>query len=312
VDLSGDTLTEDYGIHVTISHLFPILIGMSLQKPVVLYAQTIGPFRIMGPIVKPVLNKAALITVRESISRDYLRKIDIAKPCIHLTADSAFLLEPAGEERLKEIMLGEGIDEDDGPIIGMTLSRLIGHRFSIGHSGSKHSSFSALMAEVADHVIEKMGATVVFFSHVTGPTEGKDDRVMARQVWQRVKEKSKAKVIAGDYTPGEVKGIIGKCHLFIGVRMHSNISSASMYVPTIAISYSRKTPGIMKTIGQEKWVCHIDRLTFEELVSKIDEAWSSKEHIKAELVAHTKAVRQLAFRNAELVKELLEDIKKER
>ncbi len=309
VDLSGDTLTEDYGIHVTISHFFPILIGIFLQKPVVLCAQTIGPFKIMRPLANFALNRAALITTREEITRDYLQQIGIQKPDIHITADVAFLLEPASQERVKEIMSIEDIDEKDVPLVGISVSRLIGHRYGIGNTGSKHDTFEALMAEVVNYMIEKMGVKIIFISHVTGPTEKKDDRVMAGRICQRVKQGAKIKAIAGNYTPEEVKGIIGKCELFIGVRMHSNIAATSMRVPTIAISYSRKTLGIMKMLGQERWICDIGTLTLGEVVSKIEEVWSIRQKIKDELVANLKVIRKRSLQNAELVKKLLLKIK---
>ncbi|NIN03283.1 MAG: polysaccharide pyruvyl transferase, partial [Hydrotalea flava] len=73
----------------------------------------------------------------------------------------------------------------------------------------------------------------------------------------------------------ELKGIIGRCDLFIGARMHSNIASISMHVPTVALAWSHKYHGIMKMVEQEKYVCDIRTTTFNELVSKINDAWSN-------------------------------------
>ena len=113
VDLSGDTLSEDYGVRCVLSHLFPIVTALLLERPVVLLAQTIGPFRLTLPIAKRVLDRVTLITAREEQSFDYVRALGVAGPSLELTADIAFLLESADSKRIDEILAAEGISEVD-------------------------------------------------------------------------------------------------------------------------------------------------------------------------------------------------------
>ncbi len=302
VDLSGDTLTEDYGIKCFLSHLVPILIGLFLKRPVVLCAQTIGPFGITLPLARLALNRVTLITTREELSFTYLQSVGIVKPPLHRTADVAFLLDPAEPQRVNEILAAEGVSEADGPLVGITISRLLGHRYA----PNDPKQFEGLMAAVVDYLIERMAVTVAMVSHVLGPGEERDDRLMATSIYRQVKNKARTRVLGGDYRPEELKGVIGRFQLFLGLRMHANIAALSMGVPTLAIAYSRKTPGIMRTVGQERWVCDIATVTLEELTKKIEALWRQRGKVCDDLQSRMVAIKQKATENAVLVRRLLE------
>jgi polysaccharide pyruvyl transferase WcaK-like protein len=341
IDVSMDLYSDDFGAISVIEHSKDILLGILLMKRVVIYAQSMGPFRnrMTLPLVRFTLNRVSLITIREEITRDYLQEIGIEKPPIYLTADPSFLLEPVRREVVEEIFLREGIDKRDKPLIGMTVSPANSIAMSIkesrylkimmatyrmleyflpeklfevmvkmtkraGYYSKIRSRYFRNMEPIrraVDYLTGELGATVVFIPHGYSPGEG-DDRIMAEEIYRTVKHKHKVKLITGDYTSQELKGIIGECDLFIGVRMHANIAATSSYVPTLAIAYSHKARGIMKMLGQEKYVC--EKVTTQDLISKIDEIWFNKEKITKELKRRIKTLKKNALLNGKLVKEL--------
>jgi len=89
--------------------------------------------------------------------------------------------------------------------------------------------------------------------------------------------------------------------------MHANIAALSMFVPTIAIAYSHKMPSLMKMLGQEKYVCDVMSITFDELVLKIEDVLAHGERIKTELKPKIKKMKKNALVNAELVRDLVYD-----
>jgi len=304
VDLSGDTIS-DKGTYSFIS-LFGILIGILLKKKIAIYSQSIGPFKeITMPIARFALNKADLIVVREKVTKDYLKEIGVSNPSTHLAAEIAFLLEPAPPKKVHEIFLKENMDKKNGPLIGIGASVFIYEAFK-----SKKNVYVTLMANIADYLIEKFNAQVVFISHVIIPPKSgyRDDRSVAKEIYQLARNKNRIKLIKGDYSPEELKGIIGRCDLFIGARMHSNIASISMHVPTVALAWSHKYHGIMKMVEQEKYVCDIRTTTFDELVAKIDGAWSNREEIIKKLASKTTELEESALYSGRLVKRLIQSI----
>lgn len=87
--------------------------------------------------------------------------------------------------------------------------------------------------------------------------------------------------------------------------MHANIAAISSCVPTIAVAWSHKYYGIMRTVGQEKYVCNFKTMDFEELRAKVDDLWDSREKVREELKANVEEQKKLAWYSAELVRDLL-------
>ena len=301
VDLSGDTLTNDYGVASTVSHLVPILTAIALLRPVVVCAQSIGPLGAARPLARFALNRVSVVTAREEITSAYLDDLGVHRPQRELTADMAFLLEPARPERVSEIMVAEGLDRTDRPLVGIALSRLMGHRFS----PRDPSAFEDMMAGMADHMAEQLQAFVALVAHVTGPGERRDDRVVARAVRNKMRSADHTAVVEGDYLPDELKGVFSRFELFVGMRMHANIAALSMCVPTIAIGYSQKTRGIMRMAGQERWVSDIDQVTTSNLTAQVDALWDDRSRVRQELETRMAEVRRSAERNALLTGQLI-------
>jgi polysaccharide pyruvyl transferase WcaK-like protein len=68
LDTGGDVLTEDYGF--PFSHFVNLLFAILLDKPVVICAESIGPFKSKRTkfIAKFIFNRTKLITLREECS----------------------------------------------------------------------------------------------------------------------------------------------------------------------------------------------------------------------------------------------------
>jgi colanic acid/amylovoran biosynthesis protein len=304
VDLSGDTFSDRNAL--SLFNMLGIFIGKFLGKKIAVFSQSIGPFgKATKLMAKFCLNAVDLIVIRDEITRNYLIDMGVSNPSAYLAAEIAFLLEPAPSEKVEEIFLKENINpsEVNSPLIGLGTSELISKAFK-----SESATYLDLMAKVADYLVEKLNAHVVFISHVIiPPNYGPcDDRFVAEEIHKLVKNKSRIKTVKGDYSPEELKGIIGKCDLFIGARMHSNIASTSMGVPTVALSWSHKYGGIMKMLEQEEYVCDILTATFEELVSRIDLAWSNRDIIKEKLASKTAEMEESAVSSCRLIELLTE------
>ena len=311
IGMYGDALI-DVTVSSTILYSCNILLASILKRPYVLYPQSIGPFKtkLTMSLAKFALNRTTSITAREEITKNYLQDIGVNKPPIYLTADMAFILQPAPYERVEEIILKEGITKDDGVLIGMNISQLINYR---SKNSNVECDYIELMAEVADYLITNLNATIIFIPHSICQKEImdierniEDDVIAVNEAFAKVKNKHKVAAITSNYTSEELKGIIGQCDLFIGARMHANIAATSMCVPTIAIAYSIKAPGIMNMVGLEKYVCDFRTVTFAELISKIEDMLSNREKIVEKMTPKIEDLKESVWLNVKLVKDLLD------
>lgn len=318
IEISGDGLSGDYGISTFFS-LSRLLTGILLHKKIFIYAQSIGPFKIKFPKTKHeskllsficlnyarfVLNRVKLITVREEISYNILKKMTLSNNQIYLTADSAFLLEPISKDKTFEILSTYNIHKND-KFIGISLSNSIGDLQYDTHNLKNTEEYKNIMVNVIDYVIKEFNVKVLLIPHVTGPGQENDDRIIATDLVKKLNNNENVINLIENFTPNELKGIIGNCVLFMGSRMHANIAGISMAVPTLAIGYSHKTMGIMNMANQKEFILNFQDLNFDIIIKKLNNMWINKDTIKMNLAKNLEPIQKEAFENVVLTKELL-------
>jgi polysaccharide pyruvyl transferase WcaK-like protein len=295
------------------SPLYITLLAKTLGKPVVIYAN--GTYKLKSRLwkilAKYVLNNVDLITVREEESFKYLRNISSDEANVYLTADPAVLLSPANHDRVRRIIFEESINESDGLLIGITLTRelLLGAYQELRNPQQKYEKAIAQMARLVDYLANNLDATIVFLSHCIEPYGQRDDRDVAREIYNLMENKHRVVLLTKEYSPEEMKGLMGVFDLFIGGRVHSVISALSMGVPSIALTRSsdRRAYGIIgKMFKQEEWICKIEGLNLDNLLSKINTLLSLRNDVSKNLALQTRFVKENALLNGKLLKALLD------
>jgi colanic acid/amylovoran biosynthesis protein len=302
VDLSGDMLTEDYGLHVGYSHLLPLMQALLLGKPLFVLAQSIGPFRFLSPLAKAVLRRATLVTAREPITFDRIKAMRGQVPRFELTADLAFLLPAADSSRVDAILSSAGFAPGNRRVLGVSVSALLLNRLHGSIEKAKSDPLSTL-AKVLDVVSARHDLELLLVSHVTGPRERSDDRRVAIRLKQLLK--CNATVLDYDLRPEELKGVISHCHAFFGFRMHANIAALDSGVPVLAVSYSHKTLGIMQLFGMDEYVVPFSSIDDGTLEARLDQLITCNDALRLRLREQVPGVRSAARRNLELLVQYL-------
>jgi colanic acid/amylovoran biosynthesis protein len=344
IHLSLDSYSEDQGTLAVIEHSKDILLAMALNKPVIMWAGSIGPFKSMVTrhLAKFVLNRARLITVREATSRQHLDEAGVRNPHVYVTADPAFLLQVAPPERVEDILRQANIARDGTPLVGLTLpapqnwgtmkrSRFVAYAklFYFGlryvlpeplfvrlvrivKCGMSHTPGHEVyrrylqdMSTIVDWMVEELDVVVVLSSHQEEVTPMTDYAAIAGKISQLTRHKNRVRLIPGQCTAAEFKGVASQYLLHVGGKMHSNIASLSQGVPTVGLAYSYKFRGIMAMLGQEQSIC--SEGATEALKAKVKEVWHARQEIREELEARLAGVKELALLNGQLVKDVLCD-----
>lgn len=302
----GGYIRDNSGV-VGFLPLYSILLAVILRKPVMIYAQSIGPIDtvIYKSIAKFLLNNVDLITVRDVVSREVLRNLKVINPLIYITSDSAFFFHRNFQSSRGEALLEqEGIHKNNHrQLVGITIMHW--HYPGDLNPKLKHENYKKILAEVSDYLIEKFSFSVVFISMNT-KKQRENDINLAEEIIKMMVYKENAKIIKGEYSPEEVKDIISQMDLMIATRFHSIIFASTVGVPAISIMYEYKAIGIMKMLDLEKFVCHINKLTKEDLILKIEEVWSNKNTIRTNLENNVPTLQELALLNAKFLKQLIE------
>lgn len=314
IDISAEAFTNYYGekilmtIYRYLLHLPSLFLAIWLNKPLIFYAQTLAPFGHFRFIMRFILNKAKLITVRDRVSFTNLQKEGFDMTNVHVTADPAFLLKTASKKRIKNILNNEGFPLDESalmerPLIGVVLARNIG-RIMQQH---EYLHLVNVFSKMVDTLSQQKNAHILFIPHHSGKINKiSDDVMVGRDIQKRIHHNQSFILIKGDYTPQELKGIIAICDILVSIRMHPVIAATSMNIPSVIIAFNEKAYGLMKQLQQEKFICDIREISCYKLTQKIDLALAEKEKISKELIPTIKKMKQLATKNAKLVKEIFD------
>jgi colanic acid/amylovoran biosynthesis protein len=306
LDLSGDSLTDDYGIIATLLNFFPLIISKNLKRPYFVLAQSLGPYssKITRLVAKEILNNAELITVREQRSLNYLKSFGIANPNLRLVADLAFLLNPIPKETAINLLEAEGIKKNVKPIVGISPSTIIHGWAKVNKEKTAREEYISFLSNLTSFLIRELNCTVVFLAHVTRPQT--DDRIVGYEVQKRLNNFEDVKVLSNLYDTKELKGIIGVFDMFIGFRMHPTIASASLCIPTISYAYSQKTLGIFKDmLGLPEYTPDIRSKPINELLDEskkiIFNLWQNRDNVSNYLESTIPSIKEKAIINIDLI-----------
>jgi len=235
----GDIFTSDY--NNLRKHLSSLV---ALDRPkAALIAHTIGPFKKNDEAYfKKSLKNVFLITVRESESFAYVKSLDLGIP-LHQTADVAFGLKPAPADECRRILTTRyGLDVAGSRFLALSVSEGV-----IRYSKLERSRYFNELTEFVRRVNAR-GYTVLLIPHVMERNPNNNDLIACEELHSKLADATMCRIISGEYSASQFKGIIGLCECLLGARTHATIASMSQGIPTVSIAYSRKAYGIMSDV----------------------------------------------------------------
>ncbi len=275
IPVGGGYVRSKAGFSATVTLFFiihPFLFSRILGKKTVAYSQSVGPF---GNKIQECMSKFAIkrlngIIVRENISLDLLRKWGIEKN-VFKSVDSGFSFVGNSIKNIrKDLQIS-----NTRLLVGITVRSWL--------KNNKQINYERVIAKLADYIINKYGAYIIFIPQVTFEHHADDDRESSKRVYNFIESKNNAKVVIDNFNHHEIKSIYGSLDYLIGTRFHSVIFALTSYVPSIAIGYEHKTLGIMTDVGLKDWVIDIEKIKLDELISLFDGLVNNREQYIAQL-----------------------------
>lgn len=291
---AGGFLHDEAPFSSLLPHLFLIGISVLLNKPTILYAQSIGPLKhtLIRYLVKKVLSEVNMIILREEISLRELQELNIRKPKVFVTTDASFALR-------RFLKIRHRTSTESYMRIGITV---IGKWKD--YDPHKYNNYICAMAEAIDYLTEKHKATIVFLPQRLA----RIDYRTAQQVYHLVRNKKHVVLDTSDYTPEELMEVIADLDFMIGTRLHSCILSLVVGIPIIAIEYQPKTSGVMQMLLLDNWIIPINGISGHQLILKIEELLSKKLEIRQYI---NQKVDDISFRSelsAKIVKNFIDEL----
>ncbi len=287
----GSLIQDNTSTRSLLYYLSMIWLSKKLGMKVMIYANGIGPLtrKSNRRLTKAVMDQVDVITLREDMSNKEVADLQINKPMIKITADSAMTISPASRAEIDRVFEEEGISPE-GPYAG----------FSV-RNWKHHISFEDTIARAADYLLDRYGVKPVFI-----PMQYPSDLLIIDRIVSKMK--GKGHVIRNKYNGSYMLGIISRMDLLVGMRLHALIFGASTQVPIIGLSYDQKVEGFLEYVGLAGQYCagHVCFLEFDNLKKLMDEVWVKREDIKKHLHSITPMLKQKAMEDARIAIELIE------
>ena len=285
----GGSLLQDVTSDRSLYYYLSIMmIAKKMGKPVMLYAQGIGPVR--GALARGAMryigNMADLITVRDEGSSEELARLLVTHPPVHVTADPVLAMHQVDKQIGRAILQKHGIG-GAVPLVGISV-----------REWKDWPQYKQVLTSVAEQIVQELGARVVFL-----PMQYPEDLTVAR----RMAEQSNAKVtvLNEEFTPSELLSLVGNLDMLIAVRLHALIFAALMHVPFVGISYDPKIERFLDTIG-DRHVGTLESVTIDSVMQRVRQLWLTLDKPNRAREERISSLRAKAFQNAEMAIELIQ------
>jgi polysaccharide pyruvyl transferase WcaK-like protein len=232
-------------------------------------------------------------SVRDRESLRLLRLARVPTEKVKVASDPAFLIsagaEDYGDRSSKPhiiVCLRELSDNHPGINLHYLLPVSLRKRLGIGWKPGTERTSGLVRAAAAgvESCVRSLGGRVSLLAL----WPGRDDGVL-RQVQDAAiaggADPSTLGLVTNLSRPADIARFIASADLVVSMRLHALIFAARAGVPILALSYARKTRGLMRTLGLEGWTVEVESRTPppEEVRMKLDRLWRHRHEVAGEL-----------------------------
>lgn len=288
----GGTLFQDITSKKSIWYYLGIVkLAQLMKKSVCVAYQGMGPINtnLYKKMTKDTLNKKSvkLVALRDNNAIEYAKNIGIKETKMTFSSDMIFMMQPPAKERCLKILRDNVHNYSEG-------QKLIG--FSVREWKDKDRT--DLFAEIADKLVEKYDARIVFF-----PFHKPKDAEISKIIMHKMKHEDAAVLMPNRYLPSEILGTMGLMNVNVGVRLHALVFSAVMNVPTVGISYDPKIDGFLEMINMTP-VCTYEDISVNKILEHV------QNFIDGEKVDYTAKIEEFKRIGTETLDRIIAEIEK--
>lgn len=304
VSTGGTYLVENYPLA---NRIFDYKISLLMQKPLVFYTQSLGPFfkKKYQNIFREIFNRSLVILLRDQASFKHLQDIQVDVKKAYVSSDVVFAFR-SGLEQENDI--------NRNSINNVPLKIAISVRdwqfFKTTNARTGMNMFRKSLTAVTKYLVEKYHAEITYISTCQGiPDYWKDDSKVALEIIESlpVEIQKQVNVDRNFHPPQELIEILKSYDFVIATRMHMAILSLVAQTPVFPIAYEFKTKELFQRLEMAKWVQDIENVQQESIITSIQLFIDQLPEIKQKLLINVKQERERALQSAKIVKTAFEE-----
>ncbi len=289
----GGLLQDKTSSRSLMYYLGVLLLGSVTGRRLVAFGQGIGPLEgEFAPLLTgEFLSQCDMVAVRDFTSFSFCQQRMPLKANIQLMADAAFMLEAADPDIVEDIFIQENLDLPPKPLVAFCVRGPMKDRRQI-----------TAIARTINMTLEELGGGVVLF-----PFHHPHDLKYAEEIRKLVENRDDLMIFKGIYKPSEALGVLGKCDLVVGMRLHSIIFAALQGVPFVPVSYDPKIDELIKEFGMKSSL-HTPLVGPETLFDAIMDTWENRGKMKIRITDSVGRIRGRSKEGFDALGEYIESI----
>lgn len=304
LDVSGTTFKDEKLVNVlfNVACLLPCIL---LQKKVIKYSQTMGPFKhpLNRGIARLILPKLKLIIARGRYSENNLKELGLKNSTF--CADAAFSMDMS-DKNIITFMVSEFKDiikAGDKKIVGISPNSIV-ERYC-KQNGINHAE---IFGKFINYLIGK-GFFVILIPHSYRPytkMRHNNDAPTIEEICNYILDKSSFYVIKEDYDCKQLRVLIGMTQYYVASRFHSMICALCTGVPVMVFGWGKqKYLEVMKEFELEDHTFDYQDLNVNKMIEQFEKLMQYRELIKEKIRRNFPKVYASSMGHLELVEQVL-------
>ena len=300
----GDGFSDIYGTKGFLLGFLMDWTVLLVKGTMVQFPQTYGPYKtpLARWLAQFLLKRCSVIIARDHLSQKLAQELVGPEQEVLFCPDVAFSLESIRPERLE---LDPPFAGSFPPgIVGLNVNGLMYHGgYTRKNMFGLKLDYATFLPQLVVALLREHPGELWLVPHTFAPDgDVESDPEASRNLRDALPPELRVRIriVAREYDPHEIKGVIGQCDFFIGSRMHACIAALSQGVPCAGVAYSMKFAGVFATVGMETWVVDGRETTNEQAVARILGLYRQRAEIRDGLGHSAEEARtqlQKVFRN---------------
>jgi polysaccharide pyruvyl transferase WcaK-like protein len=283
--------------------------------------QIYGAFQGIGPtkaqisrrLIAFIVRRTQRFIVRDQESKDKLIAWGVPADKVIASSDPAVLPEPDAPSAATKAKLAKLSNIDEGFLENFicfgprswfhyktggvipfrykkALLKLVGKE--LGGDSPQYTMYKQRLVAAIDTITKTQNSNLLLV-----PMHMSEDPELCQYLLEHVATPERVRLLSGDdYSPAELRSIMGQARVMIGFRLHSTIIATSSAVPSINLYYVDKGRVYFDQIGQSHYALPIERVLDEKFAANItllvDTLLKKRDVVQADITKHVDQLRQ--------------------
>lgn len=256
-----------------IARTWEILVARAFKKPVVLFPNSIGPFRTLfgRSLAKLALGNCYALLIRDATSYGIARELALgSRASLLLTYDTALLYTSDATQH------NQAFEAGGKPTLGVAPGV-----YSYSITREQVRNYVAAHAAALDDAIEQLGVHVVFLPHYISGFQH-DDLAICHAIIGQMKHGPAVELIEVA-TVSAFKRLLDQMDVVVSSKMHPAVLAVSGHVPTVCIAYDHKQTSFFERLDMADCLLDIRAVSRRTLTAKIAYVWTDRARLAAGL-----------------------------